>query len=64
MKTLYFILAVCLTSSLQAELELSAIIADGMVLQRNNKSPVWGWADPDAEVTAVFQDQKTHDQDR
>ena len=58
MKTLYFILAICLTSSLQAELELSAIIADGMVLQRNSKSPVWGWADPDAEVTATVHDQK------
>ena len=29
-----------------------------MVLQRNNKAPVWGWADPDTEVTAVFQEQK------
>ena len=57
MKTLYFIIALCVTSSLQAELELSAIIADGMVLQRNNKAPVWGWADPDTEVTAVFQNQ-------
>ena len=58
MKTLYFIIALCVTSSLQAELELSAIIADGMTLQRNTKAPVWGWANPDTEVTAVFQNQK------
>ena len=36
-----------------------AIIADGMVLQRETKAPVWGWADPGTEVTATFKGQ-TH----
>lgn len=41
-----------------AELEMPAIFSDGMVLQRETKASVWGWADPGAEVTASFQGQK------
>jgi sialate O-acetylesterase len=37
-----------------AELKLARVFSDGMVLQRNQKVPVWGWADPGAEVTVSF----------
>ncbi len=37
-----------------AELKLPAVFSDGMVLQRDQKVPVWGWADPGAEVTVSF----------
>ena len=53
-------------SVLHAELDLSVIVADGMVLQRDSKAPIWGWAEPGTKVTATFQDQKqtaTADQD-
>ena len=37
-----------------AELKLAAVFSDGMVLQRGQKVPVWGWADPGSEVTVAF----------
>ena len=43
---------------LHAELSLSAIVADGMVLQRDTKAPIWGWAQPGTEVSATFQEQQ------
>ena len=40
------------------DLELPAIFADGMVLQREEPVPVWGWAEPGAAVTVEFDGQK------
>jgi sialate O-acetylesterase len=37
-----------------AELKLAALFSDGMVLQRDQEVPVWGWADPGSEVTVSF----------
>ncbi|MBT4667844.1 MAG: sialate O-acetylesterase, partial [Opitutae bacterium] len=45
------------TGLLQAEIELSAVFGDHMVLQRDLSLPVWGWADPGEEVTITFADQ-------
>ncbi len=49
------------TGLLQAEIELSAVFGDHMVLQRDLSLPVWGWADPSEEVTITFagQEKKT-----
>ncbi|VGO12260.1 hypothetical protein PDESU_00811 [Pontiella desulfatans] len=41
-----------------AELKLATVFADGMVLQRDQKVAVWGWADPGAEVTVSFAGQE------
>ncbi len=41
-----------------AGLRLPAIFSDGMVLQQQQRVPVWGWADPGAEVTVEFAGQK------
>ena len=41
-----------------AELTLPALFSDGMVLQRDQKVAVWGWADPGAEVTVSFAGQE------
>jgi sialate O-acetylesterase len=38
-----------------AALKLPAIIGDNMVLQRNIKVPIWGWADPGKKVQIMFQ---------
>src|SRR3954462_13950330 len=41
----------------RAEVKLPAIFGDHMVLQRDQKDRVWGWADPGEEVTVTIQDQ-------
>jgi sialate O-acetylesterase len=37
-----------------AELKLARLFSDGMVLQRDQKVAVWGWADPGESVTVSF----------
>ncbi|MCF7816754.1 MAG: sialate O-acetylesterase [Kiritimatiellales bacterium] len=41
-----------------AELKLPAVFSDGMVLQREQKVPVWGWANPGEEVSISFAGQE------
>ena len=38
-----------------AAIRLPAIIGDNMVLQRNVKVPLWGWADPGEKIQITFQ---------
>ncbi len=42
-----------------AEIKLPNIFADHMVVQRERENPIWGKADPNAEVTIVAQDRKS-----
>ena len=61
MKLKYIIFAslfLVFTPVLHAELDLSCVVADGMVLQRESKAPIWGWAEPGTQVTATFQGQQ------
>jgi len=44
--------------SAHAEDRLATIFQDNMVLQREMPVPVWGWADPGAEVEVAFDGQK------
>ena len=39
-----------------ATLELARLFSDGAVLQRGEKIPVWGWADPGRSVTVIMGD--------
>ncbi len=41
----------------RAEVKLAAIFGDNMVLQQQMLVPVWGWAEPNAEVTVKFAGQ-------
>ena len=41
-----------------ADLRLASLFSDGMVLQREQKVAVWGWADAGAEVTVSFAGQQ------
>jgi sialate O-acetylesterase len=41
-----------------AELKLPSIIGENMVLQRDQKLPIWGWDAPGTEVTVSIGDQK------
>ena len=45
----------------QAEVTVSKVFGDHMVLQRDIDVPVWGWADPGEEVTVEFGGQKKID---
>lgn len=60
MKRLVFsVLAVLATAaSVQAEVKTPAVFGSHMVLQRDAKVPVWGWAAPNEAVTVTFRDQK------
>lgn len=50
--------AVCMSSgSVRAEVKLPAILSDHMVLQRDMKLPIWGWADPNENVTVKIANQ-------
>jgi sialate O-acetylesterase len=39
-----------LVGSVVADVKLPSLFADGMVIQRETKAPVWGWADPGEKV--------------
>jgi sialate O-acetylesterase len=47
------ILLLLLASPLFGDVKLPAIISDHMVLQRDAKVPIWGWADPGEAVTVT-----------
>ena len=49
----------CLLGALttRAEVKLAAIFGDNMVLQQQMAVPIWGWADPQSEVTVQFAGQ-------
>ena len=42
----------------RADVRLPRLVSDGMVLQRDRPLTLWGWADPDEEVTLIFLKQK------
>jgi sialate O-acetylesterase len=48
---------VSLAASVRADVTLPAVFTDHMVLQRDQPVPVWGWADPNEQVTVTFRDQ-------
>ena len=52
------LIGMVVASAVQAEVRLPAIFSDNMVLQRSEKVPIWGKADPGEEVTVTL-DGKT-----
>lgn len=53
------LLGLAATESAQADVRLSSVFSDHMVLQRGMKVPVWGWANEGETVTVEFRGQKT-----
>jgi sialate O-acetylesterase len=49
-KQVIFWSAVCAAASGWAEVQLPAIFSDGMVIQRETQSPIWGSADPGEKI--------------
>ncbi|MBB6428388.1 sialate O-acetylesterase [Algisphaera agarilytica] len=54
---MWLILLFCVTSAMSQSLRLPAVFADHMVLQRDKEVPIWGWAEPQQEVSLVFNGQ-------
>jgi len=54
----YLLLALGLASTAQANVTLSSLFADHLVLQREKPLPIWGWADPGEKVTVSFAGQQ------
>lgn len=50
MKNLLICLLLFCSVSTKAEVRLSAIFTDGMVLQQEKSVPIWGWASPSSRV--------------
>src|SRR3984885_15135612 len=44
-------------SVVRADVKLPKIISDHMILQKSDKTAVWGWAAPDEEVTVTLDTQ-------
>ena len=49
--TLFVVLL--LVGTAWADVRLPAVIGDNMVLQRGQKTPIWGWAQPGEEITVA-----------
>ena len=58
MKSTVVVLSLLVVACASAELHLNGLFTDNMVLQRNQPVPVWGTADPGAQVTVEFAGQK------
>lgn len=59
MKFRYFIVLVVYLSiiPIHSQVQLSHIFSDNMVLQRNVKIPIWGWAKSNEKVSVTFHSQ-------
>ncbi|MGL6196280.1 MAG: sialate O-acetylesterase, partial [Thermoguttaceae bacterium] len=63
LKNLALVVAFCaavtlsLASAAKADVKVSPIISDNMVLQRGQADTLWGWAEPGEEVTATINGQ-------
>ena len=60
--TLLFLISLLLSSLTHAEVKLSTVFGDGMILQREMPVPIWGTADPDEKVTVSFAGQNVSTQ--
>ncbi len=52
------ILAFLITFSINAQIKLPRLISDGMILQRDTKINIWGWASPNENIELDFKGKK------
>ncbi|MBE8723335.1 sialate O-acetylesterase [Flavobacterium hungaricum] len=48
------LLAFLITFSINAQIKLPRLISDGMILQRDTKVSIWGWASPNEQIELNF----------
>src|SRR3978361_123812 len=51
-------IVICVNQSLQAQVRLPQLISDGMILQRDTKLNIWGWASPGEKIAIKFHNKK------
>ena len=44
----------CIFNSLYPDIKVPSIFSSGMVLQRNQVNPIWGWSDSNTEINISF----------
>lgn len=49
--SVFYLLCLCISSSINAAVRLPAVIADHMVLQQQTTAALWGWADAGERIT-------------
>lgn len=52
------LLAFLITFSINAQIKLPRLISDGMILQRDTKTNIWGWASPNENIELDFKGKK------
>lgn len=58
MRTLLISILLCISSFAYSQVKLPRLISDGMVLQRNAETKLWGWASPGEKVSLAFQKKR------
>lgn len=58
MKRNILLLAFLITFNINAQIKLPRLISDGMVLQRDTKVKIWGWASPNESIELDFKGKK------
>jgi sialate O-acetylesterase len=53
-RNLLFVLALCAVTAAWGDVRLPRLVGDGMVLQRDAETMIWGWADPGEGVRVAF----------
>ena len=56
--SLVVLIAFVFSGDLKADVTLPAVMGDGMVLQQGKELSIWGWADPDENVSVTFGESK------
>lgn len=59
MKKIIILVTLLLSISVNAQIKLPRLISDGMILQRDTKVKIWGWASPKEKIQLDF-NQKTY----
>lgn len=57
-KALLILLFIQITIGVQAQLKISKLFCDHMVMQQNHEIPVWGWTTPNQTVEVLFDTKK------
>lgn len=53
-KIIFIFLLIILPQATYAKITLPALVSDGMVLQRDQRIAIWGWADDQEKITVIF----------
>jgi sialate O-acetylesterase len=56
-KILFFVSLLASVNFFYANVRLPKLVSDGMILQRNTKVKIWGWADSQEKITVDFKNQ-------